>query len=381
MKTWQLRFAALAAVAALFGGAVAGVLADCGPFTDVGAGPPNFCPFILELYYLGITAGTSPTTFSPNDPVTRAQMAVFIAKSLDQSLLRSSRRAALGQWWTPQGAGVLGRTSVPANPRSIASDGADLWVAHHFPSHVVTRIRASDGRLLDTWTGATRAIAVAVAMGRVIVAGNTNPGTLYMIDPTQPPGAVSTVADALGAFPVSLAFDGARFWTANSDTVSIVTPGPAAPWSVTTVEGFTSLQGIVFDGAYVWVADSTGFKKLDSEGAVLQTISMGNAGFPVFDGANIWVPDNDAVQVIRASTGATVATLIGNGLTVGEAAAFDGQRILVTNRDGESVSLWKAADLTPLGAVATGLGSTPRNACSDGINFWIALDAGSLVRF
>ena len=50
MKTRQLRLAALAAAAAIFGGAVAGVLADCGPFTDVGAGPPNFCPFILEIY-------------------------------------------------------------------------------------------------------------------------------------------------------------------------------------------------------------------------------------------------------------------------------------------------------------------------------------------
>ncbi len=82
---------------ALVGGATSALLAVCGPFTDV-SGP--FCPFILQVYYLGITSGTSPTTYSPDDPVTRGQAAVFIARSFDQSVRRSSRRAALDQWWT-----------------------------------------------------------------------------------------------------------------------------------------------------------------------------------------------------------------------------------------------------------------------------------------
>src|SRR4030095_16374070 len=91
-------FALVALGAVLAGGAVSVVQDQCGPFTDV---TPAFCPYILELYYLGITAGTSATTFSPDDPLTRGQGAVFIAKGLNQSLARSSRRAALGQWWRP----------------------------------------------------------------------------------------------------------------------------------------------------------------------------------------------------------------------------------------------------------------------------------------
>ena len=87
----------LALAAVLAGGAVRIVQDQCGPFTDV---TPAFCPFVSELYYLGITAGTSATTFSPDDPLTRGQAAVFVAKGLNQSLARSSRRAALGQWWT-----------------------------------------------------------------------------------------------------------------------------------------------------------------------------------------------------------------------------------------------------------------------------------------
>lgn len=386
MKGKRFALAGLVAALAVLAGATRGLLADCGPFTDVGAGPPNFCPFILELYYLGITAGTSPTTYAPNDPVTRGQMAVFIAKSFDQSLSRGSRRGALGQWWTPQTDSSLGLTSVVAAPATVRSDGADLWIAHTFPSHTVTRARASDGRVLETWTGATRAVDAAVAMGRVFVAGNTNPGQIYMIDPTQPAGAVATVADALGASPNGIAFDGSRFWTANdSGSVSIVTPGPAVPWAATTIAtGFTQPRGIVFDGVNVWVTDtSAGLLRLDASGAILQSVAITSPIGVVFDGANLWVPNNFAeLTVVRASTGAVLATLSGNGLDEVRAAAFDGERVLVTNFAGSSVSLWKAANLTPLGSFSTGAGSSPSGACSDGVNFWITLSGtGQLARF
>jgi hypothetical protein len=49
-------------------------------FTDVPASSPFF-KFIQKLKDLGITGGCSATTFCPEDPVTRAQMAVFIIAS------------------------------------------------------------------------------------------------------------------------------------------------------------------------------------------------------------------------------------------------------------------------------------------------------------
>jgi hypothetical protein len=63
-------------------------------------------------------------------------------------------------------------------------------------------------------------------------------------------------------------------------------------------------------------------------------------------------------------------------------AAFDGQRVLVTSGSIDSVSLWKAADLSAIGSLSTGAGSTPFGACSDGISFWIALsDKQTVARF
>jgi hypothetical protein len=46
------------------------------------------------------------------------------------------------------------------------------------------------------------------------------------------------------------------------------------------------------------------------------------------------------------------------------------------------VSLWKAADMTPLGSFQTGPTTGPYGACSDGVSSWIAFyDNGQLARF
>ena len=62
-------------------------------------------------------------------------------------------------------------------------------------------------------------------------------------------------------------------------------------------------------------------------------------------------------------------------------AAFDGERILVTNNLGKSVSLWKAADLTEIAPILLeedGILS-PYGVCSDGIGFLIAISNTSVV--
>jgi hypothetical protein len=67
--------------------------------------------------------------------------------------------------------------------------------------------------------------------------------------------------------------------------------------------------------------------------------------------------------------------LTGNGLNGPFQAAFDGERICVTNAAGRSVSLWKATDLSPIAAFDI-FGTTflnSRGVCSDGITFFIGM--------
>jgi hypothetical protein len=383
------------------------------PFTDV-MGNPFFCE-IAEAFFSGLTNGTSATTYSPGANVPREQMAAFITRTMDQSLKRGSRRAALKQFWAPTSEDGLGLTTVGSGPESVASDGADLWVANNI-SGTVSRVRGSDGKVLETWTGATSAVGVLAAKGLIFVTGETNPGSLYQIDPTQPAGAVTTLTSSLGTFPRGIAFDGARIWTAAGGGVSIVTLNPLSVTTITT--GFHGPVGILYDGANMWVTemgvipgspvklDSNGaiiqaggtvgsdpqvplfpgnLLKLNSNGAIIQSVTVRDGPqFPVFDGTNIWAPNrvSSEITVVRASTGAVIATLSGNGLVNPVSAAFDGERILITNFTGQSVSLWKAADLSPLGSVDTGPGTQPFGACSDGLNFWITLSfADKLARF
>jgi hypothetical protein len=349
-----------------------------------------FCS-IAEAYFTGLTKGTSSTTYSPHDPVTREQMAAFTTRTLDQSLRRGNRRAALNQFWTRTqlcvetiSSGIMGATAVGNGPALVASDGADLWIPNS-QSGTVSRVRASDGKLLGTWTGSTQAYGVLVAMGRIFVTGNTVQGRLYVIDPSQPPGPVTLFSGALGAFPQGIAFDGSRIWTANGDTVSIINPSVIVGNMVTNITGFTYAQGILYDGANIWVSEDQHLKKLDAAGAVVTTADVGHGvWFPVYDGANIWVPNHDdsTVTVVRALDGAVLATLSGNGLNAPISAAFDGQRILVTNYDGNCVSLFSAADFAPLGSVPAPVNGAPYGACSDGQYFWITMSlANELARF
>jgi hypothetical protein len=360
------------------------------PYTDVSAVGAPFCPGIMEAYVTGVSKGTTPTTFSPDETVTRVQMTTFLQRSLDQGLARTSRRAALNQWWTSQTTNAMQSISVGGPVAFCAADGEDIWTP---VASQVLQIQANTGKLLGTWTGATSSAGILVAAGKVFVAGGGSPGELYMIDPTQAPGAVTVVASNLGNGPNAIAFDGTNLWTTQlfAGSVSIITPQATIPYPVTTVTaGFTNPFGILYDGAHIWVVDNGAetLLKLDASGNVIQTVALGqDPQFPAFDGTNIWVPNqgSDSISVIQASSGNIVATInadLNNLLNAPTAASFDGERVLVTNLIGNSVTVFKAADLSFIANVTTGASSEPYGACSDGVNFWVILHGtGNLLRF
>ena len=363
------------------------------PFTDVANTNLFFCS-IAAAYFSGLTNGTSATTFSPSQDVPREQMAAFVTRTLDQSLRRGSRRAALRQWWTPTVPPIF---SVSGNPQLLEADGQDIWVASEGEDSVA-RVNASSGLTVQVWTGATNAYGVVVARGKVWVTGVFNPGLLWRLNPRADAPTVPAELEAgdLGGIPQGITFDGSSIWTANlGGSVSIrSSPGSNGALTTTVTNGFVAPLGILFDGSNIWVTDQGDdrLKKLNADASVAVSIPMGSdPGHAVFDGMNIWVPNqfSNSVIVVRAkdSQGNPLAspfvltTLTGNGLNDPRTAAFDGQRILVTNNSGNSVSLWKATDFTPLGFVQTGANTKPLGACSDGINFFVTCLSGITQRF
>jgi hypothetical protein len=318
-------------------------------------------------------------------------MAAFITRTLDQSLKRGSLRATAGQWATPQDVGMLKTTPVGKLPQYNCFDGEDIWVAN-FTTNSVTRVHASDGRVLGTWTGAIAAHNTIAAGGFIYVTGLANTGKIYRIDPALAPGAVTEVESNVGNQPRSITYDGLNLWTANNGG-SITRYNILTDTATVFTTGFNHPAGIVFDGTHLWVVDFGNdalYRINPVDGAILETLAMGplNAvtATPVFDGANIWVPANNELRVVSTSTPARqLATLTGNGLgTINQVAAFDGERIMVSNGVGNVVSLWKASSLEPLGNLNLGAGMTPVGVCSDGLHFWIAVDngvSGVLMRF
>jgi hypothetical protein len=363
------------------------------PFTDVPSSNIFFCA-IAQAYFTGLTNGTSATTYAPTQPVSREQMAAFIARTQDSALKRGNRRAAMQQWWTPTSAGALRPVDLGTGniPIDITCDGANLWIAN--TNATVSRVRASDGKLLQTWTGANGAGGIIAAAGRIYIAGTagTAPGKVYVIDPAATPGAVTVFEDDIGAGPHQITFDGTNLWTANlsnSGTGSISRIDVATGVDGTFTAGFNFPDDILWDGANLWVADGAFnlLKRIDpANGSVVEEIEVQQApNRLLFDGTNLWISSRglDNITVVRA-TGGLRGTVLASFTVPGgpNAMAFDGERVMVGNFDGDAVSLFKAADFTPLGTVSTGANSGPFSVASDGLNFWIGrANKHDIVRF
>jgi uncharacterized repeat protein (TIGR01451 family) len=99
-------------------------------FTDVGTNYPYF-PWIQKMKQLGITSGCSPTTYCPDDPVTRGQMAVFIMRGEFNRLLPAATPTVV--WASPASASVGKTVTV-----TLAGQNTNFVTG-------VTQVSAGDG--------------------------------------------------------------------------------------------------------------------------------------------------------------------------------------------------------------------------------------------
>ena len=156
--------------ASLLTGAVS-VLAVCGPFTDFT--DAQFCPFVLAIFYSGITTGDDPTTFDPTANVSRLQMAAFLSPHRGRGPQEGKPARVSPAELDDEGpVGLRADDARQRPPRdSSKSDGEDLWVSHAgAPSLECTRATAASS---GAWTGASSGQAVLSGDGRIFVAGAT----------------------------------------------------------------------------------------------------------------------------------------------------------------------------------------------------------------
>jgi len=368
------------------------------PFTDVPGNNIFFCS-IAEAFFTGLTNGTTPTTYSPSASVPREQMAAFITRTLDQSLSRGSRRAALQQWWMPTATGSLRSVELGSAPAGIVSDGMDLWVTLPADDSVV-QLEGNTGLIKKTLTGFAPTLpdSIIACAGRIFVVcrNGLSAGRVFVINPEIAAQNTPPILEHdIGATPLDVTFDGTNLWTANlgsgvpgSGSISRIRVGDGLDNSF--FAGLVAPRSILWDGAALWALDlgDDTLKEINaSTGGVISSLSVPADPLEmIFDGTNLWIASNaGSITIVRAVgglRGTVIQTITGNGLSGCSGVSFDGERVLVVNNSADSVSLFKATDFTPLGSLSVTAGTNPAYVCSDGLNFWITRPGSNdIIRF
>ena len=158
-------------------------------FTDISQLDPEQQTAIAQIYGLGVTTGTSPTTFAPNQPVTRAQMGSFIAR-LYKKLAAAT--APTGVTARPSGDGT--ELTVAWTPTSNAASGSLGGYVVQWKSddedYAVTR-QQSTRAASTTITGLTRGTEYTLRVAAVVAQG-TGPWSADTTGiPATAPGPVS----------------------------------------------------------------------------------------------------------------------------------------------------------------------------------------------
>lgn len=209
---------------------------------------------------------------------------------------------------------------VGQGPRGLTFDGANIWAADS-AGGTVTKVRASDGILLGTYT--------------------------------------------VGPGPECLTFDGANIWVTNRDDSSLTKIRVSDGKLMGTFTVGRGPFGITFALGHIWVANAgSNVTELNLDGSVLRTVAVGNgASWVAFDGANIWIASQNShtVTKVQASDGKILGTFPMPGNPWG--VVFDGDNIWVSNFMGSNV--WKLYSEQTGGAQAAWLGFANGNAAQD----------------
>src|SRR5262249_61001473 len=96
------------------------------------------------------------------------------SRTADGPPRRATRRASLDQFWTTQTVHDQALIALGASPQLVKSDGADLWVTDQ-TDDLITRVRGSDGKFLENWTGGINPRGLLLAIALISPSANPSP--------------------------------------------------------------------------------------------------------------------------------------------------------------------------------------------------------------
>ncbi len=196
---------------------------------------------------------------------------------------------------------------------------------------------------------------------------------------------VTVTSVGVGYQPTGVTFDGANIWVANSSGNTMTEIQPNNGNVLGTFPTGSYPTGVAFDGVNIWIACNgagsgntmTVLSAATGQQLPFSPVPTGgnNPREVVFDGQNVWVANSasNTVSKVQAGNGPGSGTLLGT-FAVGagpDALAFDGSNVWVSNRDTNSVTKLQASTGKVLGTYTVGSG--PFGIAFDGSHIWVAV--------
>jgi streptogramin lyase len=248
-----------------------------------------------------------------------------------------------------------------ASPNLLAWLGANLQLFQDTAACLLSMLSAFN---LNT------AVGVQLdTLGQIIGVGRT-------VDFTPTP-VLTTQLISVGNQPSWLASDGTNVWVTNyaDSTVTKILASTGAVLGTYSTGASTHPRGIVFDGTYLWTANTNGtLTQLNTSGSVVGTFTLnaGSAAWGItYDGTNIWVTDTGNSTVIKVLAGSVIGTYSVGTLPFG--VCFDGTNIWTANQSSQNITKLLASSGALIGTYTVGGSSAtaPYDLVSDGINIWV----------
>jgi hypothetical protein len=241
------------------------------------------------------------------------------------------------------------------NPDGIVFDGANMWVTNYQPA-TVTKMRASDGTILQTITVGTQ----GVSYPRFLVYDNVEKriwvtiGSDNKVKKINPDTGVIEGNYDVPGFPYAAVFDGINIWVTQGLLGTVVKLRPSDGAVLGTYGAGIFPNGIAFDGTYIWITDqvsttvpfpmdtvSTVTQLRASDGAHIGTYRVGERPQWVTSGAGyIWVTNGSdntvsrCAYAIRAPTQLAI-TRVNSGVSPTAGAPFN---VVVQAQDSNSTA-------------------------------------------
>lgn len=198
---------------------------------------------------------------------------------------------------------LLSLTSPTPDPRGLAWDGTNFWLADAEEAKIY-KLDPQSGEIIDSFD-APGEFPVGLAWGTgVLWVAELRNARIYRLDPQN--GQVLAGMDAPESFDLTgLAWDGAHLWLGDAENALIHKIDPQTGQVIDSLEAPGDFpEGLAWDGTNLWNVDADEglFKINPSDGEILEHIEFSPTPEPrglAWDGTNLWLVDAEDGKILK----------------------------------------------------------------------------------